>query len=257
MTTSELLSTEIKKLSVLKENLSKRLAGGLTRAELVDFVVNIGDSLEVTRVAIEALEINAIKDITSIVVSEPINVDDGTAFIDIDTLPETVECIFEDGSIESLPVSWVEGSYDPDIPDTYTISGTVAGTNKRTNSQSLTASIDVTVVDVTAPVLDTAAVEDASDDTINLVFTDISDLDESAIDPASFTIGGVASTPTVTAVVIDGAAKTIDLTLSASVVDTDTPTFSYVAPSTNPIKDTAGNLLANITDQAITNNVTS
>ena len=73
------------------------------------------------------------------------------------------------------------------------------------------------------------------------------------ITPTDFTIGGVGTSPVVTAVEISGA--TITLGLSAAITDSDdTPTVSYTAAS-NPITDAAGNVLAAFGTQSITNNL--
>ena len=70
-----------------------------------------------------------------------------------------------------------------------------------------------------------------------------------------FTIAGVTTNPDVSTVGVSG--KTITLTLSTAISDSDTPTVTYV-PGTNRITDLAGNELAAInTPQTITNNPTA
>lgn len=110
-------------------------------------------------------------------------------------------------------------------------------------------------LDKTPPVITSAVVEDAADDEIVLTYTDESNLDALRI-PAigDFTISGVDTDPTVTAVAIDAAAKTVTLTLSGVVVATDVPLLSYT-PGANAIRDAAGNLAAALDDYEVENNV--
>ena len=74
-----------------------------------------------------------------------------------------------------------------------------------------------------------------------------------AITPTDFTISGIATSPTVTAVEITNDTSTIILTLSAPITEPDTPLVSYT-PGTNRITDAAGNQLAAFTEESITNN---
>lgn len=109
--------------------------------------------------------------------------------------------------------------------------------------------------DRTPPALSTAIVTDAADTSIVLTYTDIHNLDPLRIPAAaSFTVSGIASTPTVTAVAINGTAKTVTLTLSAAVVVTDVPLLNYT-PGANAIRDTKGNKAVALVARAVTNNV--
>ena len=88
----------------------------------------------------------------------------------------------------------------------------------------------------------------------NEVFITFSEVITSISNPVTtdFTIGGVASTPTVTN--ITGAAGPIKLTLSANVVSTDNPTVEFVA-TTTVIEDLQGNDVGNLSPpKTITNN---
>jgi len=64
---------------------------------------------------------------------------------------------------------------------------------------------------------------------------------------------------TVNAVAYDAAAKTVTLTLAAAVAATDTVTVTYTADGTpaHEVQDPAGNLAADLTDRAVTNNTAS
>ena len=70
--------------------------------------------------------------------------------------------------------------------------------------------------------------------------------------PADFTIGGVASNPTVTGIALDGGK--VKLTLSANVVNADiNPTVAFAA-TTTVLEDAEGNQLTNFGTAPVTNN---
>jgi len=69
---------------------------------------------------------------------------------------------------------------------------------------------------------------------------------------ADFTIAGVASNPTVTVIALDGGL--VKLTLSANVVNTDTPTVAFAA-STTVLEDAQANQLTDFGASAVVNNV--
>lgn len=88
-----------------------------------------------------------ILDITSVAPSTPLTVDNGTAF-DALSLPDTVTVTLSDGSNTNLPVVWSADGYQADIAGTYTLTGALTLTDITSNSQNLTASINVTVEEV-------------------------------------------------------------------------------------------------------------
>lgn len=86
----------------------------------------------------------AVKDIVSVESLAPITVPYGTAFNLLD-LPEEVEVTLDNSATRMLDVTWNEGAYDPDEPDTYTLEGDLTLDDDLTNTSNLTAEIDVTV----------------------------------------------------------------------------------------------------------------
>lgn len=83
--------------------------------------------------------------ITSVDASTPISVANGTAWPPA-TLPTQVTANLSNGSTRSIDVSWVQGSYDGNVADTYTLTGTLTNLpSDVTNPSSFTGSIDVTV----------------------------------------------------------------------------------------------------------------
>ena len=110
-------------------------------------------------------------------------------------------------------------------------------------------------LDATAPVLAGATVNGSQ---LVLTYTETtSGLDGTAsLQTAEYavTVGGVAAT--VNSVAIDAAAKTVTLTLATAVKSGDTVTVSYTgdANDTHQVRDAAGNLAANLSNSAVTNN---
>ncbi|KAG2476936.1 MAG: exported protein of unknown function [Nitrosopumilales archaeon] len=84
-----------------------------------------------------------------------------------------------------------------------------------------------------------------------IVLTMTEPMTENVNDPGDFTIGGVATNPTVTASVVAG--TSITLTTSAAIVNSDTPTVTYDGAA-NDIEDASNNDLADFADQAVANN---
>ena len=117
-------------------------------------------------------------------------------------------------------------------------------------AMSTTLNVKVTVTDATAPTLSSAAVNGAT-----LVLTYNEALDEDSV-PARdrFTVdvdGSEVSLATRNAVAVSG--RTVTLTLASAVAHGAAVTVSYTAPATNPIRDTDGNVAANLSDRAVTN----
>jgi hypothetical protein len=143
----------------------------------------------------------------------------------------------------STPDTYVMPIADPATGNTYSVTvatlkalfGAGAGTGGAT--------------DTTAPTASSAAVANA---TPTVVAITMSEAMNTSFVPAAaaFTVGG----HTVSSVAISG--STINLTVSAAFVNGEAArTVSYTQPGTNNARDVAGNLLANFTGLAITNNV--
>ena len=104
--------------------------------------------------------------------------------------------------------------------------------------------------DTTAPIFDAAQVNGAT-----LVLTWDNALDEYSVPAGSaFTVkvGGTA-VPLAAVDPVAVAGRTVTLTLESGVRHFDTVTVSYVAPSGNPVRDEAGNAVANLADESVVN----
>jgi hypothetical protein len=105
------------------------------------------------------------------------------------------------------------------------------------------------------PVFSSAAVENTTPNLITVTLSDASDINTQTPNNLQWSISGVASNPIITAQIIDGVAKTIELTLSANVIDGDVPLLTYVNPGDGSgIKDINNNFLASFSNSAVTNN---
>ena len=107
--------------------------------------------------------------------------------------------------------------------------------------------------DTTAPSLLSAVVETANPNQIVLTYDET--LDGSSVPAAAdFSANGTSSgAKTITGVSISG--STLTLTASSNFETLETITVSYTA-GTNPIQDISGNPSANLTNQAVVNNIT-
>ena len=105
------------------------------------------------------------------------------------------------------------------------------------------------IADVTAPVLQSATVENASPADLVLTYDEALDTGST---PATGDFTNFAPTKTVTGVVVSGLTVTITVSVAWSLGDVID--FDYTA-ATNPIQDVAGNDAANLTNQAVTNNI--
>ncbi|HEX5394096.1 MAG TPA: DUF4347 domain-containing protein [Rhodocyclaceae bacterium] len=118
-----------------------------------------------------------------------------------------------------------------------------------------TAATQAYVLDTAAPAISTAAINGTS---LVLTYTEAgSGIDSSSTLQTAEYVVNVGGTPvTVNSVAIDAATKTVTLTLAAAVLSTDTVTVSYTANGTpaQELQDVAGNLAANLVNQAVTNN---
>jgi len=124
--------------------------------------------------------------------------------------------------------------------------GTTAtsGTFSSTSGDGLIA-----VTDTTPPTVVSAIVANASPTIVTLTMSEV--INAAFVPTASaFTVSG----HTVSSVAVSG--STIDITCAAAFVNGEAArTVSYTQPGTNNIRDASGNLLANFSGQAITNNV--
>ena len=84
------------------------------------------------------------KYVASIASIDPISVAFGTVFNDIG-LPEEVSVTLIGGDIENIPVSWIQGLYDPENPGTYNIAGVLILPDGYFNPGGLVASVQVIV----------------------------------------------------------------------------------------------------------------
>ena len=130
--------------------------------------------------------------------------------------------------------------------DIIAVSQDGGATQVRTTLSAVQAFIGV--ADTTAPTISSAAVANATPTIVTLAASE--PLNASFTPAASaFTVSG----HTVSAVSISG--STINLTVSAFVNGEAARTVAYTQPGTNNARDAAGNLLANFSGLAITNNV--
>ncbi|MCW5219821.1 SwmB domain-containing protein [Verminephrobacter aporrectodeae] len=107
--------------------------------------------------------------------------------------------------------------------------------------------------DTTPPVISTATV---IGDQLVLTYIEANTLNGATLTGnAGFTVSSTTGTAiTVSSAVVNGAAKTVTLTLSRAVTSVETVTVNYAKPATGGVQDAAGNAAANLIDQAVTNN---
>lgn len=104
--------------------------------------------------------------------------------------------------------------------------------------------------DVTAPVLQTATVEDAAPDKIILAYNEV--LDNASVPAVGDFVAPLGRTVTAVAVVADS----VELTVDTPYANSDGATFPLdYTPGTNPIQDVAGNDALALTAEDVTNNV--
>ena len=134
--------------------------------------------------------------------------------------------------------------------------GTYVATSGKTGVDGIfsaqTASASITVADMTAPVLSTAKVVG---DQLTLTYNE-NRSSTSNPDAGDFTVTVNGSVVNVSSVWTPSlTSPQLVLTLASAVLQGDTVTISYAdAGTANPIKDTANNLAANLTDASVTNN---
>ena len=173
-----------------------------------------------------------------------LNVDSGTA--------PTVSSVDIDGSNVTLSLSAAVDTsktytIDYAAPMTSPIKDLVGNAAEDVSTQS------VSTEDTTAPELTEATT--LSNDAVLLSYDEVLD-PNSVPDKSQFTVKVGETARTVTGVGTSGAMG-ITLTLSSSSVfrPGDTLTVSYAVPTTNPLKDEAGNEAAGFTDEPVTNNL--
>ncbi|MCW8200660.1 hypothetical protein D8B23_20205, partial [Verminephrobacter aporrectodeae subsp. tuberculatae] len=121
-------------------------------------------------------------------------------------------------------------------------------------SFAATAVINNTPADTTPPEFSSAVV---TGNQLVLTYTEAGTLDEAALaGNAGFTVNSTTGTAiTVTGAVVNGAAKTITLTLSRAVTSAETVNVSYTQPESGAVvQDAAGNDAVSFSSQAVTNN---
>lgn len=113
---------------------------------------------------------------------------------------------------------------------------------------AISQEVGAAAVDTTAPTASSAAVANATPTVVNVTMSEA--LDAAYVPAASaFTVSG----HTVSSVAISG--STINITVSAAFTYGEAAqTVAYTQPGTNQARDSAGNLLANFSALAITNN---
>ncbi|MCW8177653.1 SwmB domain-containing protein, partial [Verminephrobacter aporrectodeae] len=108
--------------------------------------------------------------------------------------------------------------------------------------------------DTTPPGLNTATV---NGNQLVLTYAEANTLDEAALTGnAGFTVSSTAGAAiTVSSAVVNGAAKTVTLTLSRAVASNETVTVNYAKPANgHGVQDAAGNAAVDFNDRAVTNN---
>lgn len=114
---------------------------------------------------------------------------------------------------------------------------------------SVSQQVGAVAADVIAPTASSAAVANAAPTYVDITMSE-------AIDPAYIP---AASTVTVSGHAVSTLTRpsstVLRATVSAAVVNGETPTAAYTANGTNDLRDLAGNLLANFTGLSITNSV--
>lgn len=112
------------------------------------------------------------------------------------------------------------------------------------------------VSDATLPVLESAAVNNASPTILRLTFSESLDPAYSVAGTAWAAAGSVSGAKTVTSTSI--VKNKITLTMNEAYETTDVITVAYTAPGgAQDIRDLSGNLLASFTAEAVTNNITA
>ena len=143
------------------------------------------------------------------------------------------------------------------IASSYGIITSIDWTNPKNEASGFSGTIEstgeitfATYADVTAPVLESAAVNNASPAIIRLTFSEPLDPNYK---PAS-TVWTISPSKTISSYTIIG--NKINITVSVAFGTGDTITIAYTDPGEG-IRDTSGNELATFTAEAVTNNVTA
>ncbi|MCW8200526.1 hypothetical protein D8B23_19490 [Verminephrobacter aporrectodeae subsp. tuberculatae] len=142
---------------------------------------------------------------------------------------------------------------------TNTIRVNLSGVTNNADSAgtSTAASANYTVdtrTDTTPPAIDTATV---NGNQLVLTYAEVNTLNAAALTGnAGYAVSSTTDTAiTVSSAVVNAAAKTVTLTLSRAVTQTETVQVSYTKPASGAgVQDAAGNNAANFSDRAVTNN---
>ncbi|WP_010106772.1 Ig-like domain-containing protein, partial [Verminephrobacter aporrectodeae] len=129
-----------------------------------------------------------------------------------------------------------------------------SGTVGQGHAISANYTVDTRLPDTTPPEFSSAAV---NGDQLVLTYTEANSLDGAELTGnAGFTVSSSTDTAiTVSSAVVNGADKTITLTLSRAVTSSETVRVSYTKPESGAVvQDAAGNDAVNFSDQAVTNN---
>jgi hypothetical protein len=117
---------------------------------VITITVTNGTPSDTTYAYLNAIEIEEeseqpVRDISSVTNPSAKTVPFGTAFENLD-LPSQVTVTLDDQSSSQIDVEWLAGNYDPQTAGTYALTGNLVNLPAGiTNSQNLTASINVTV----------------------------------------------------------------------------------------------------------------
>ncbi|MCW8176851.1 hypothetical protein D8B25_16185, partial [Verminephrobacter aporrectodeae subsp. tuberculatae] len=142
---------------------------------------------------------------------------------------------------------------------TNTIRVNLSGVTNNADSAgtSTAASANYTVdtrTDTTPPAIDTATV---NGNQLVLTYAEVNTLNAAALTGnAGYAVSSTTDTAiTVSSAVVNAAAKTVTLTLSRAVTQTETVKVSYTKPASGAgVQDAAGNDAANFSDRTVTNN---
>ena len=126
--------------------------------------------------------------------------------------------------------------------------GTVWGTSP----DAVKIRVKDTTVDNTAPALDSAEVNAATE--VQLEFDDAL-VSSSVADKSAFSVTVEGNPRTIDSQTLNSTHTTITLVVDSAIRPGDVVRVSYTKPGTNPLKDGEGNEVASFTNQTVTNNV--
>ena len=222
-------------------------ATALTNQSVTNNMAQVGDTTAPTLSS--AIVSNATPTQVVLTYNEALNASSVPATSAFTISGKTISNVAVSGSTVTVTVS-VAFVYGDTIAISYTAGANPiedsAGNNAgNLSNQSVTN--NVAFVDTTAPTLSTAVVANATPTLVVLTYNEA--LNASSVPATSaYTIAG----KTITNVAVSG--STVTLTVSAAFAFGDTIAVSYTAGA-NPVEDSAGNNAANLSSQAVTNNI--